>query len=325
MQNPWLARLLQTVITIFLIGLALHWLGKIHLMRWLRNERGILRHEPWVLILGLSSNILFFGLAILSNTWLKNNTTTIWSTMIFVGFGSLGIPFIADYFFARHRVNEKGIDYGSMLGFRGRMDWSEVERISFSPNMGWLVLHSQSGRRARVSILLSGLKEFARLVLDHVPRERIDREVCLMLMQAEHAGTGVFVDPDSEEWRQALIKARKSIPTLMVLHRSTDEPVLVKYAIPSTNGELEHVWGELEQIDATRFRATLETPLIGGDPVSEPPFELPIAAMEDWVVNLPDGSIRGGFTTQVEIQTAKLRGLPLPDHIAAMDGRFCDR
>jgi hypothetical protein len=325
MQHPWWVSLLRALVTVAIVTLLMKRILQAQQKRWSDEETGVVRHQPWVLITGLAGAILFFGLAIFSNTWGKNATTSIWSTLAFVGFGSLSLSFIADYFFARHRVTEKGIDYGGMFGRRGSMDWSEVKQVSFSPNKGWFVLESQSGAKARISLLLSGLKEFARLTLEHVPHEKIAPEARIMLRQYENEGLGVFVDPDSEVWQQALSKAQGSIPTLRELQPSAKESILVKYAIASSTGEIEHVWGELQQLDENSFRATLETPMLSGDPTPDTPFELPISAIEDWVIRQPDGSIRGGFTTQAEIQIARQQGIPLPDHIAEMEGRFCDR
>lgn len=135
---------------------------------------------------------------------------------------------------------------------------------------------------------------------------------------------GTFIDPQSPEWRAAVEKARESLPVLRELHGSAPQPVWVKYAIANARGEIEHVWGELQAIDAASFRATLATPLRGGAPNDRPPFTLAWSALEDWQLQLPDGRIRGGFSTQAEIALARRTGQPVPGHVAAMEGRFVD-
>jgi hypothetical protein len=324
MQQPWWQTGLKYLVVLLVASFVVQRLLRSRPVPSSDSGTGVMRHERWVLCLGLLASIFFYGLAILSNTWMKNSSTTIWTTLAFVGFGSLGIPLLADYWFAWHRIDERGIEYGSMFALRRYMAWSEVKCISFAPSMGWYVLESESGAKARVSILLSGLKGFASQVLDHVPRERIVPEACIELMLTASGAIGVFVDPDSEEWRNALTQAQATIPTLRELQRTTQESILVKYAIESSTGDVEHVWGELEKLDDTSFRATLETPMLSGEPASDPPFELPVSSIEDWVVTLPDGTIRGAFTTQAEIQLAKRQGIPLPDHLAIMEGRFSD-
>jgi hypothetical protein len=324
MQQPWWQFVLRSIVVLLVVHFVVKRLLRPQSSLSFAEGTALMRHRRSILYLGLFASIFFYGLVVLSNTWMKNSTTTIWTTLAFAGFGSLGIPLLADYWFAWHRIDERGIDYGSMFARRRYMAWSEVKWISFHPNMGWYMLESESGAKARISILLSGLKEFASQVLDHVPREKIDREACIELMSTASGASGLFVDPDSEEWRNALNQAQATIPTLREIQRTTQESILVKYALASSSGDVEHVWGELQKLDDTTFRATLETPMLSGPPASDPPFELPVSSIEDWVVTLPDGSIRGAFTTQAEIQLAKRKGIPLPDHIATMEGRFSD-
>jgi hypothetical protein len=113
------------------------------------------------------------------------------------------------------------------------------------------------------------------------------------------------------------------MPLLVKLHSESKHSILVKYRLQNRRGEVEHPWGELQHIDATAFRATLLTPLVGGNP-QDPPFELPLSSLEDWQLELPDGAIRGGFTVRAEIEFSRRAGKSLPSHIAAMEGRFVD-
>lgn len=143
-------------------------------------------------------------------------------------------------------------------------------------------------------------------------------------MTRSQAKRGTYVDPSSPDWHEATARAQASIALLRELHASGRAPVWVKYPLTNAKGETEHVWGELQQIDDILFRATLETPLIGGAPSTSPPYELGLSALEDWQVEMPDGSIRGGFTTQVEIAMARKNGRHVPSHAARMEGRFVD-
>jgi hypothetical protein len=242
-----------------------------------------------------------------------------------VGFGLLGFPLIADYLFSRHRLTEEGIDYGGMFGKQGFMAWKSVQRVSVSQTMGWYVLESSSGAKARISVLLEGLHQFSKLLLEHVPRERIQPEAYLFLIQTANGSRGTFIDPDSVEWKNAVSKARSTLPILHELRDANNHAAWVKYEVKTTEGTTEHVWGELQFLGEDSFRATLETPLVAGEPIDDMTDGLPLSALEDWVVTLPDGMVRGAFTMQVELEFAKREGLPVLPHIAAMDGRFCDR
>ena len=100
---------------------------------------------------------------------------------------------------------------------------------------------------------------------------------------------------------------------------------MVKFRLQNDVGEMEHVWGELQKISDRSFTASLATPLVGGKAASPPPYELPLTALEDWQIELPDGSIRGGFTTQAQIALTREAGGRLPPHVASLEGRFIDR
>lgn len=132
-----------------------------------------LGHPSSTLVIGLVCAGFFAGLAIVSNVW-SNKTTTIWTTLTFVGFALLSLPMIADYWFARHAVSDEGMEYGRMFGQRGSFLWSEVKQVRYAPGMKWFKIDLQSGTRVRVSAMLYGLPEFARLALQHVPSALID-------------------------------------------------------------------------------------------------------------------------------------------------------
>jgi hypothetical protein len=146
----------------------------------------------------------------------------------------------------------------------------------------------------------------------------------VVFLYRRSARRGQYIDPESHEWSEAITKAQASIPILRQLHESGVSPLLIKYAVLGSGGELEHVWGELRSIGSESFTATLETPMLYPPASLTPPFSLPLSTLEDWQAFLPDGSIRGGYTTQAEIGLYRQAGKKLPPHIAAMQGHFVD-
>ena len=138
------------------------------------------------------------------------------------------------------------------------------------------------------------------------------------------ARRGMYVQPTSPLWVEATQKARATIPLLAQLHAESVGPIAVKYPLTNDRGQVEHVWGELLSIDTSVFAAALETPLLYGKPENTTHSGVPLASLEDWQVQLPDGRIRGGFTTQAEITMSKKAGRLLPEHVSAMEGHFVD-
>lgn len=161
------------------------WLAKSRLRQRPESERNTLRHPRSTLIIAIVVAVFFFGIAIIANTIGKNPTSTVWTTLLFIAFGFTSVPIIADYFFARHRVSESGIEYGRMLGQRGKLRWSDVQRVHFAPSMKWFVLEGSSGVKIRISAMLLGLPEFARFVLLHVPIEAIEPDTLAILRATE--------------------------------------------------------------------------------------------------------------------------------------------
>lgn len=162
------------------------------IMGWLARSRkhrprgapaGLLIQPVATLIVGIVCSAFFLGLAIISNTIGKNSTTTLWTTLLFVGFALAGVPMISEYFLARHHVDQTGVQYGRMFGRGGSFRWSEVRRIRFSNSMKWFRLEMSSGVVVRISAMLIGLPEFATYVLAKVPSALIDEDAHQLLLQ----------------------------------------------------------------------------------------------------------------------------------------------
>jgi hypothetical protein len=142
-------------------------------------------HPPSTLIIGLTVFTLFAAIAVVSNVY-ANRTTTWLTTTVFLGFAGLALWLVVDYFTARHEVSDAGMRHGSVTGRRD-IEWAEVSSVQYSPAMKWFRLETRSGRVARVSAMLVGLPEFARLLLAHVPGRAIEAQT-LPVLEATAAG-----------------------------------------------------------------------------------------------------------------------------------------
>ena len=180
----WVSIVKWTIWGLVMTG-AMGWVARSRLRQRSDAERHLLVHPLSTLIVGAVGAVFFFGVAIVSNTIGKNATTTVWTTLGFMAFGFACVPMIADYFFARHRLSADGIEYGRMFGQRGSLRWSDIRRVWFAPAAKWFVLESTSGAKVRVSAMLIGLPEFARLVLLHVPKAAIESHTLAVLQATE--------------------------------------------------------------------------------------------------------------------------------------------
>jgi hypothetical protein len=181
-DRPWWGTTIQWSLWAVAMTLVMGWLGKSrHRPRPTADQR-VLAHPPSTLIMGLVCFVFFAGIAVVSNVF-ANKTTTWWTTAGFLGFALLSVPMISDYFIARHKVSEEGMAYRKITGAAKYLRWSELRAVRYTPTMKWFRLETQSGDVARISVMLMGLPEFARLVLAHAPQQTIDDET-LPVLQA---------------------------------------------------------------------------------------------------------------------------------------------
>jgi hypothetical protein len=137
------------------------------------EESRLLRLPRVVLIIGLTCFLGFSALEFASNIF-SNKTTTVWTTVAFLGFALLGLYLVAGYFLERHEVSEHGLTFGRVFRKQGYLSWVEVCSVRYSRDMNYFRLETHMGSVARISTLFMGLPEFAKLVLANVPLETIE-------------------------------------------------------------------------------------------------------------------------------------------------------
>ena len=186
MDKPAWATALQWGIWFILMAIVMGWVARSRHRARPAGKARQLEHPTSTLIIGLVAFAFFAGIAVLSNVY-ANKTTTWWTTAIFVGFALLALAMVADYFVARHEVSEEGLSYGRLSGRRKHLKWSELARVRYAPVMKWFRLETHSGEVARISAMLIGLPEFARLLLGHAPPGVIDRDT-LPILESTAAG-----------------------------------------------------------------------------------------------------------------------------------------
>jgi len=185
-DKPWWVSLLQWTIWGIVFTVVIAWVARSRLRALPPSDARRLVHPPSTLVIGLVCFLFFAAIAALSNVF-ANKTTTWWTTTIFVGFALLSMALIADYFLARHELSEEGMSYGRLFGPRRYLKWSDLRFVRFAPAMKWFRLETRSGDVARISAMLMGLPEFARVILARAPMETIE-PATLPILQATAAG-----------------------------------------------------------------------------------------------------------------------------------------
>ena len=177
---------LQWTLWAVLMSLVMGWVGRSRGRARPAAAARRLQHPTSTLIIGVVCFLFFAAIAVVSNVF-ANSTTSWWTTAIFVGFALLALPVVGDYFAARHDVSDEGLRYNRLVGSGGYIRWADIKKVQFSDAMKWFRLESQSGEVVRLSIILMGLPEFARVLLAHTPRESIEKNA-LPVLQATAEG-----------------------------------------------------------------------------------------------------------------------------------------
>lgn len=181
LEHPWLEevdwiRVLAVGIEVALLGLVFAWLG--------RSTAGdaetgpnpdilVLRYAPvWRrLFVGLGLAMLGVLGAIYAidppSQWDPPGSDGIPVT-IFGGFALLcGLGYL-EVARTRVEVSTAGVSVDSVWRGERQMGWHLVDRITYSPNMMWFVLHGTDGSRLRVSHTLRGVPAFGERVRQHL-------------------------------------------------------------------------------------------------------------------------------------------------------------
>jgi hypothetical protein len=187
MAAPAWSSMLQWALWGVIMSAVMGWLGRSRLRGRPARDARTLAHPIGTFILGFIGVAFFAGIAVLSNVY-RNSTTTWWTTAIFVAFASLSALMLLEYFVVRHEVSEHGLTYSRLFVWRRRhLQWCDLRAARYVPAMKWFRLESRTGDVVRVSAMLMGLPEFARLLLEHAPPGVIDADSRLVL-EATAAG-----------------------------------------------------------------------------------------------------------------------------------------
>jgi len=134
----------------------------------------------------------------------------------------------------------------------------------------------------------------------------------------------VAMDTTDPIWLAALERARSSVPRFRELAAAHPASAFIKFALQTTAGATEHVWGPVISIREDVITAGLETPPIHGKPASAPPYEVQMTTVEDWRVETPDGRIYGAYSARAQIAYARKMGYAVPSHMLQIEKNIVD-
>lgn len=157
------------------------WLARSRLQARTLSDSRHLHCPTSFLIIALVSLGFFSACAILSNLY-PNDTTTWWTTAVFVGFAALSVILVLECVIISHAVSEAGLVYRRWPGTRHSLEWRDLRSVRYAPVFKWFRLETRTGEVARISAMLIGLPEFAHLLLAHAPSNAIEEKTRAILV-----------------------------------------------------------------------------------------------------------------------------------------------
>ena len=160
-----MTHVLQWTIWAIVMALVMAWLARTRDRAPDRSTDGlVLRMPKSILLVGGGCALLFFGTAVAAFLTADDGRGPLYLA-IFSGFGLLGVPIVADYFFDRFELEEACLRYRTTLGGEGVAPWEDIVEARYSESAKWFRLRLRNGRVVRASAMLIGLPQLASYLL----------------------------------------------------------------------------------------------------------------------------------------------------------------
>jgi hypothetical protein len=182
--RSWWEHAIQWAVWGIVMSVVMGWAARSRLKQRSEQHADEMRHPPSTLIMGIFGFVLFGALGVMSNTIGKNETTNVWTRLVFLFFALMSLATIADYFLARHRLTPDGLEFGRLFGRRGELVWVDVSSVEYASVMKWFRIRTKQGATIRISAMLMGLRAFAQQVLSQVPAHQITEPTRSILEEA---------------------------------------------------------------------------------------------------------------------------------------------
>lgn len=134
----------------------------------------------------------------------------------------------------------------------------------------------------------------------------------------------LVIDDEAPEMKAARDTARKHIGDFVALFREHPEDALIKWAFTTPRGTREYLDAKVLAIEGDALRVRLVSPPMSAEVEIERDRVVPLSDVADWVVTLPNGKRRGGYTTRVRFDLAKEEWGGLPDELIDEEKKFTD-
>ncbi len=106
-----------------------------------------------------------------------------------------------------------------------------------------------------------------------------------------------FGDPNNELWTKAKTKATATLDTFTAFYPQYPANSFIKFTHDGPSGFKEDIWAKVTSMGPGYVGIVVEAKYLKENE-NEVNRELPLGQVIDWMIELPNGQIRGGYTSQ---------------------------
>ena len=133
------------------------------------------------------------------------------------------------------------------------------------------------------------------------------------------------IAPDDPILLDAKAKARESMARLYQLYPEHPKDTVVRFRLAVPNGADEFVWCDLLELTEQQAKVFLRTPPRQKVELAERTMNISSSSIDDWQMELRDGSLLGGFTNQAMFRVYEREEGHLHPAFKEQIARFRDR
>lgn len=133
------------------------------------------------------------------------------------------------------------------------------------------------------------------------------------------------VDENDKYMVSAKKQAAATLDTFFALYPQHTDSAFVRFSFEPTKGHVEHLWGKVTKLDSLHFHVQLKRKQGSEDIYYPDDLELRYDRMEDWMIHLQNGTIRGGYTVQAMLLKEKERPNVNADSLQNQLKKFSDK
>jgi len=181
-QRPFWISIIQWTLWALIMTAVTGWLGKARFKRTATGNDAVMTYPRAAMVMAFIC-VAGFGALVVLTLFASQKNAPWWTTAIFGFFFLASLHWLVDCFLARYSLSDEGLEYVSVFTGKRFFRWDELQSLRYAPNLRWFILRSSQGHEARISIMMTGLPEFARRLMERARKVDIAASAIPILQQ----------------------------------------------------------------------------------------------------------------------------------------------